>query len=378
MRAGRLVEIPEGFILLAPTRIGPLLTTPLFSPIGKLRMALEPLVPVRRASEDESLASFVSRRLGREVLDRVVQPLIGGIYAADPESLSLKATMPRFIEMEQRYGSLIRGLKAAMKSRAAQSGASADARRSPFLTFRGGMKTIVAALVPHLAGCVRTDARVAAIERGPGARWRLTIDGGDSLDADGVVVAAPAYSAAKILAAPNPSLARLLEAIDYAPAAVVNMAFRTSDFPNPPRSFGFVVPAAEHRSIIAATFSSLKFPDRAPEGSILTRAFLGGVLKADMIRLDDAAMISAVREEFRSALGLKADPQLAHVQRWPKAMPQYRVGHVERVEEIERETLKMPAIALAGAAYRGIGVPDCIHSGEQAAERVFSALMPPV
>jgi oxygen-dependent protoporphyrinogen oxidase len=376
VQAGRLVEIPEGFLLLAPTRFGPFLRSPLFSPIGKLRIALEPLIPRRRDSGDESLASFVTRRLGREMLDRVVQPLAGGIYNADPQSLSLEATMPRFVEMERRYGSLIRGLRAAQKSRAAQQRGTSGARPNMFLTFKGGMRTLTDALAVRLAGCVRSGARVVNLERdvGDGGGWRVNLADGPGVRADGVIMAMPAYAAAELLLPLDPHLAHRLEQITYASVAVVNMAFRAADFPSLPQSSGFVVPAVERRRIIACTFSSLKFTGRAPEGAILMRAFVGGALGSGVMRLDDGGMVAAVREELSALLRLEAEPHLVRVQRWPNAMPQYEVGHLERMAEIERATLALPGLALAGSAYRGVGVPDCIRSGEEAAERILSRL----
>jgi oxygen-dependent protoporphyrinogen oxidase len=376
VRAGRLVEIPEGFTLLAPTRFLPVVTSPLFSIPGKLRMALEPLIPARRDGSDESLASFVTRRLGREVLDRVAQPLAGGIYTADPESLSLLATMPRFIEMERRYGSLFKGLRAASRNRPVQSRGTSGARWSLFLSFRGGMRALVEALATRLGECVRMRTAVAGLARPDGGAggWRVGMADGVEFDADAVVVATPAYDAARLLRPHDAELARLLGEIRYSSAASVNIAYRAADLPRLPESFGFVVPVKERRKIIACTFSSVKFAHRAPEGTVLMRTFLGGALQAEMMGLEDAAMVAAAREEIAALLGVGAEPILAHVQRWPEQMPQYAVGHLDRVAQIERRSATLPGLALAGAAYRGVGVPDCVHSGEQAAEAVLNYL----
>ncbi len=375
VRAGRLVEIPEGFTLLAPTRFGPVFASPLFSIPGKLRMALEPLIPARRDGRDESLASFVTRRLGREVLDRVAQPLAGGIYTADPESLSLGATMPRFIDMERRYGSLFRGLRAAARNRPAESKGTSGARWSLFLSFRGGMRALVEALAVRLGECVRTRTAVDELARlDARGGWRLRVGGGAEFDADAIVLAAPAYDAARLLKPHDAGLARRLEEIRYSSAASVNIAYRTADLPRLPESFGFVVPVKEGRKIIACTFSSLKFAHRAPEGTVLMRTFLGGALQDGMMGLDDDAMVAAAREELAALLGVKAEPIVVRVQRWPRQMPQYEVGHLERVAEIERRASGLPGLTLAGAAYRGVGVPDCVHSGEQAAEALVSYL----
>ncbi|HEY2524942.1 MAG TPA: protoporphyrinogen oxidase, partial [Candidatus Binataceae bacterium] len=277
VRRGALVEIPEGFSLLAPARLLPMLKSPLLSPLGKLRMMIEPVIPRGRGDRDESLASFVTRRLGREVLDRIAQPLAGGIYTADPARLSLKATLPRFAEMEARYGSLIRGLRAAARRQSAAHGTS-GARWSLFASLRGGVGTLVDALAQRLGERVRRGVEVVALERIGGAdgretRWRVAIGDGAALEADAVICALPAYQAAPLFQTCAPPLAGALGAIGYASAAVVNLAYREGDLPRAPRGFGFVVPALERRRIIAGSFTSLKYEGRAPAGTILVRGF---------------------------------------------------------------------------------------------------------
>jgi len=373
VRRGRLVEIPAGFSLLAPMHLRPVLASPLFSPWGKLRMALEPLIPKRNDAGDESLASFVTRRLGREVLDRVAQPLAGGIYTADPAELSMSASMPRFVEMERRHGSLSRGMRAAEAARAAQQQGTSGARWSLFLSMRAGMSELPAALTSRLAGSIRRRAEVASIER-VGNQWRITVADGLGVDADAVICAAPAYTAARLLRRIESRLADHLGYIQYASAATVNLTWSVEDFPKRPDAFGFVVPAREHRKIIAGSFSSLKFQGRAPEGFILARVFLGGVLQREMLELSDADLISAGREEFGALLGVTAFPRITEVQRWPAAMPQYAVGHLDRVAMIEAAAAPIPNLFLAGAAYRGVGIPDCVRSGEAAAEAAFDRL----
>jgi len=356
VRAGRLVEIPAGFSLIAPAHLGPIFRSALFSPIGKLRIAMEPYIAARTSAEDESLDSFVTRRLGREVLERVAQALAGGIYTADPKRLSMAATMPRFVEMERRFGSVVKGMRAAESARAAKSEAVSGARWSMFQSFRDGMATLPETMSRN------------------GDAWRIALARGDSVDADAVICAAPAYAAARIVAAIAPGAAKMIGAISYASAATVNLTYRENDFDGPPRAFGFVVPASEHRRIIAGSFSSFKFEGRAPAGAILARAFVGGEMSRDMMRLGDDEMVAAVREEFRALTGVNAAPGLAEVRRWPDSMPQYEVGHLARVAEIERAAAEIPAFALAGAGYRGVGIPDCIRSGEEAADMIFVGL----
>jgi oxygen-dependent protoporphyrinogen oxidase len=373
VRAGRLVEIPAGFSLLAPAHLGPVLRSQLFSPLGKIRIAMEPYIAARTSDDDESLDSFVTRRLGREVLDRVAQALAGGIYTADPKRLSMAATMPRFVEMERRHGSVVKGMRAAENARAAQSSEVSGARWSMFQSFKNGMATLPETLAARLGGSIRKGADVVGMSRN-GNAWRLALASADSIDADAVICAAPAYAAARILAEIAPAVAKILGAISYASAATVNLTFRESDFDGPPRAFGFVVPASEHRRIIAGSFSSSKFEGRAPAGAILGRAFVGGEMSREMMSLGDDQMVAAVRDEFRALLGVSAAPGIAEVRRWPDSMPQYEVGHLARVAEIERGVSEIPAFAIAGAAYRGVGIPDCVRSGEDAADGVFAKL----
>ncbi|HYB91797.1 MAG TPA: protoporphyrinogen oxidase [Candidatus Binataceae bacterium] len=373
VRDGRLAEVPEGFSLLAPARLAPILKTPIFTPLGKLRIMLEPLIPRRRGGGDESLASFVTRRLGREVLDRVAQPLAGGIYTSDASRLSIAATIPRFVEMERRYGSLYLGLRAAERMRAGQSAGTSGARWSMFVSFRNGLSTLVDALAGRLADSIRFGAKAEAFEHESG-KWRVKLAGEAPLDADAIVCAAPAYAAARLIGPIAPKLAGMLATINYASAATVNLTYRANDFPSAPRSVGFVAPIAEQRKIIAGSFSSLKFDGRAPAGTILARVFLGGVLQSGMMAQSDDDLVASARDEFRALLGVTAAPGMALVQRWPDAMAQYEVGHLDRIAQIESAAAEIENFAIAGAAFRGVGIPDCVHGGEQAAEKVFERL----
>jgi protoporphyrinogen/coproporphyrinogen III oxidase len=398
VRNGALVEIPDGFSLLAPTRMLPMLRSPLLSPLGKLRVMIEPLIPRRRGDRDESLGSFVTRRLGREVLERIAQPLAGGIYTADPEFLSLHATLPRFAEMETRHGSVIRGLRAAARAHEAKSGkfegsgkpdrsgalsGTSGARWSLFASLGGGISTMVDALAQRLGETVRREAEVVALEhidgggaKEPKPRWRVVTADGAALEADAVICTLPAHRAAPLFEPHAPALARALGAIGYTSASVVNLDYHESEFPRAPRSFGFVVPAIEQRRIIAGSFTSLKFAGRAPAGTILVRAFVGGAMQSELMALDDAAMIEVARAEFRALLGVEAAPLWAQVDRWPDSMPQYAVGHHGRVAEIERAAAALAGLELAGAALRGVGIPDCVLGGARAAQAVFADLGP--
>jgi oxygen-dependent protoporphyrinogen oxidase len=371
-RGGRLHPLPDGFLMLAPTNPWALAGSSLFSWPGKLRMALDLVLPRRHDGGDETLAHFVRRRLGREALERAADPLVGGIYTADPERLSLAATMPRFLEMERRHRSLILGLRAAGRAAAAASG-TAGARYALFMAHARGMGGLVADLAQRLPeGVVRTRAAVEGLAHDDGV-WRLRA-GGEALTADAVVLTVPAPAASRLLAPLDGPLAQALGAIDYASSATVTLAFRSADLPAVLPGFGFVVPAVEGRSLLACTFASRKFPGRAPEGHELIRAFVGGARRPDLVDLPDDALLTTVRNELRALLGITAAPILTRVHRHPRAMPQYALGHLDRVADIEQRIAALPGLRLAGAAYRGVGIPDCVRGGEEAADAVLKGL----
>ncbi|MFL6229302.1 MAG: protoporphyrinogen oxidase [Pyrinomonadaceae bacterium] len=395
VRGGRLRPVPEGFQLLAPSRLLPFATSEIVSWRGKARIALEMFVPRGRGDSDESLAAFVRRRFGREALERIAQPLVGGIYTADPEQLSLRATMPRFIEMERAAGSVTRAMLKARrraKSKQRENGAGGDggdpargtsgARYSLFLTFDEGVQVItdrLAALLPRES--VRLDTRVEQMtfdERS--RRWHLRLGGkpgttaGETLTADGVCLALPAYAAAALLRDTDAALASELDAIPYASTATVNLAFRRTDVAHPLDGFGFVVPFVERRTTLACTFSSVKFAGRAPDAHVLLRAFVGGALQPDMFALDDAAMTAAVLRDLRELIGITSAPLFAHVERWPRSMAQYTVGHIPRVARIRERLTYFPTLQLAGNAYEGAGLPDCIRTGWRAADEILQVI----
>jgi oxygen-dependent protoporphyrinogen oxidase len=376
VRGGVLRPLPEGFFLMAPTRLGPVLRTPIFSWHGKARMALEPLVPRRRENSDESLASFVRRRLGQEVLERIAQPLVGGIYGADPEELSLAATLPRFLEREQQSGSILRAMWQEQRRRPLAAKPESGARYSMFVSFKEGMQEIVDALVSRLPqDAVRLGRKIARVDFiGPERSWAALTQKNEAIRADGVILTTPAYSAAELLAQAAPQLTTKLNRIPYTSTATVNLAYRREDISHPLDAFGFVVPAIEKRSIMACTFSSVKYPGRAPEGFVLLRAFVGGALQAAELERDDAGMEAAVRRELSALLAISAAPLFCRVSRYPRSMPQYRVGHLDLIRSIGDELDHLPALALAGAAYGGVGIPDCVRSGEKAAEKIVNHL----
>jgi oxygen-dependent protoporphyrinogen oxidase len=372
---GRLHPLPDGFQLLAPTRLGPFVGSGLFSWPGKLRMSLEVALPrgggfrPRALDPDESLGSFVRRRLGAEALERVAQPLVAGIYTADPDELSLAATMPRFLEMERRHRSVILSLWRA--ARRLPRPAASGARWSLFMTLKDGMGELVEALGARLpAGAVRLERRVTGIERA-GDGWRLATAAGEAMIADRVILATEAGVASRLLRYVDPAVSALLADIPYASSATVSVGYRRADIPHPLDGFGFVVPRVEGRGILACTFASVKYPGRAPEGMVLLRCFLGGALDERVLEKGDDDLLAVARSELGEALGVRAEPVLARVRRWPFAMPQYRVGHLDRVAAIGRVMEGVPGLGLAGGGYRGVGIPDCVRSGEVAAARAL-------
>ncbi|HEV2912410.1 MAG TPA: protoporphyrinogen oxidase [Pyrinomonadaceae bacterium] len=379
VRAGRLHAVPEGFQLLAPSRFWPFLTTGIFSWRGKARMALDILLPRRGAAnggDDESLAQFVRRRLGREALERMAQPMVGGIYTADPERLSLRATMPRFLDMEREHRSLIRGMRRARRSQSASQGrGTSGARYGLFLSFDEGMQTLTDRLSARLPPrSIRLNSHVEKLSYGRDqSLWRLSLSTGEVVECDAVCLALPAYAAARLLRETDATLAAELEAIPYASTATVNLAYRRADVPHPLDGFGFVVPIVERRRTLACTFSSVKFPGRAPEGHALLRAFVGGALQPEMFALDEEAIERAVRDDLRVLLGIEKPPLFTRVRKWPRSMAQYHLGHLRRVESIEERVRALPGLKLAGNAYGGAGLPDCIRSGERAAEEILNA-----
>jgi len=370
---GRAVPAPHGFRLLAPGRIGPILSTPLLSPAGRLRLLMERFVPRRSVPGDESLESFVVRRLGREAFERLVQPLAAGIWTADPAHLSMAGACGEFLAMEREQGSLWAGER--RRTRAAAGASAAGARYGQFLTLTSGMETLPERLAERLRECgVRfIDAAAAGLERLPCGTWRILLapqDGaGAAIDADAVVVAVPAAVAARLLAATEPALAADLEGIEYAGSAVVSLGFARADVAHPLDAAGMVIPRRARRRILAVSFSSSKYPGRAPEGSVLLRVFAGGALDPDLVRRDDATLETIAREEVAELLGARGTPRVVQIDRWHGAMPQYHVGHVERVGRIMERTAALRGIGLAGAAFTGVGIPQVIASGQAAARQ---------
>jgi oxygen-dependent protoporphyrinogen oxidase len=385
LRAGQPVDVPEGFQLLAPTKLTALLRSPIFSPWGKLRMALEAVLPRGAEQDDESLADFVRRRFGREALERLVQPLVGGIYTSDPERLSLRATLPRFLEFERDFGSVIRGLRRQAKMAAGRDESASGARYGLFATLAGGMSELQDTLCSRIRqhDTIQLSASVSGVQKSNDG-YKLTVESHPaspstlnprlSTPFDAVIVAVPAYRAADLVQSFAIDLAEKLRRIEYASTAIVVSGHKLADVRHPLDAFGLVIPAIERRQILAVSFTSRKFPDRAPPGCVQLRTFVGGAMQPELFGSPDDVLLDIVRRELEQLLGVTWRPDFTVVARHARSMPQYHVGHLRLVEEIEAEVARHARLVLAGNAFHGVGLPDCIHSGEQAAERIVESL----
>jgi oxygen-dependent protoporphyrinogen oxidase len=376
---GRLHELPEGLVVIVPSQLRPFLRSGLLSWVGLARMGLDLAIPVKRSSEDESLAAFFRRRVGREAFERMLEPLMAGIYAGDAEQMSVQATFPRFVELEQQYGSLIRGM--IMSRKASLSDRHPGPKHTMFVSLKNGLSDLVAALVHRLTDhgtilrerCAVDALRVRSHQLG---RWMydLILSDGSALSVESLVLATPAYVAAELVRPLTPTAGGLLELIPYASTATIAMAYPRAAVAGTAEGFGFVVPRVEGRDLIAATWTSLKWPHRAPPDQLLVRCYVGGVGREAILQMDDQALVARVKTELAGLCGITATPEYVEVNRWMKAMPQYTLGHLERLTQIEAALSRYGGLILTGAGYRGVGIPDCIRDGAIAAERVVRYL----
>jgi len=379
LRKGELLPVPDGFVLMAPNRVWPILTSPILSWKGKLRLMLEPFMPRGDANADESLASFVRRRLGGEALERLVQPLVGGIYTADPKELSLKSTMPQFVEMEQKYGSLLRASLFRRRSGNDIEKHSSGARYGLFATLREGMGKLPETLAEALPrGTIRlsTPVRRVVRDRSGQARWCVDLLSGEQILADAVVVSTEAHAAARLMDEQDAELATLLRSIPYASSAIALVGYHRSDIRHPLDGFGVVHPAIENRKTLAISFTSVKLPSRAPKGKVLLRVFVGGATQPELFDLSDEAIERIVLDEVRELLGAEAPPVLYRLARHARAMPQYTIGHADRVRRIGERIDTHEGLALASNALGGVGVPDVVRTAQIAAASTFRSIAP--
>ena len=375
LHGGKLHPVPTGFVQMRPEKVGPMLRTKLLTWRGKLRLLRERWISspsnLAREDYDESIASFSTRRLGREVFQRLVQPLLAGIYTADPYQLSVAATMPTAIDAERQHGSLTRAAFAAQK-KSQDSGA----RYASFVTLRGGLGSLIAMLEDQLPDAeLHLNTPGSAVTENTDRRWSVVrSDGADLGSFDGVVVALPAPVASRLLHAIDKEISKELGAIPYASSAVAVFAYQRDQITDPMDGFGIVIPTIEGRQIVAVSFSSLKFPDRAPDDQVLIRVFVGGALQPELLEGADAEIVQLAQSELSDILGIRGEPVRSELIRWNEKMPQYHVGHLQRVQRIEDLAKQYEGLELAGNAYRGVGIPQCVQSGADAARRLCESL----
>lgn len=374
VRKGKLHRMPKGLSLGVPTELKPFLSTPLVSPLGKARAALDLVIPASRDDGDESLGGFLERRIGREALERLAEPILAGIYAGDMHKLSLKATFPQFKQVERKYGSLIKGMMAGKLNPPAPSPIvsviPAEIRSSVFLTYRNGLVTVLDGLRKQVGEDNLMRDAVIGLAREEGRYW-LALERGGTLEADAVVLALPAFELAPLLR--QVEEADWLATMEYISVANIVFAFRRSELAHPLDGSGFVVPRSEGRFITACTWTSSKWLHTAPEGHALIRCYVGRAGEQEWTSLSDAELVTRVRRDLFELMGLRAQPLFTEVTRLYRSMPQYAVGHLDRVRRL-RERLKMsfPGVFVTGAAFEGVGIPDCVKQAKDAAEAATS------
>jgi len=340
---------------------------------------MELFVPKRKSRDDESLASFVTRRLGRECLEKIAEPLVAGIHTSNPDNMSVLATFPRFVQMEQKSGSLILGMISTMKTRphATLSGPSSKAgspKMTYFMSFKNGMQTLSQACVDLIGrDSIRLNAGVRAVEP-KGKRYAVILENGETLEADHVMLAPAAYDSAEMIKGMDANLAAQMNTIEWSSSATVSIAFKKEDVKVPLKGFGFIVPRVEGRRINAATYSSIKWSYRAPDDTIMVRVFVGGGHHEELVHeLDEAGMVRMVLEELDTVLGIKANALFSKVYRWYRGMPKYTVGHLDRIALVDRMLATHPGLHLIGCSYKGIGIGDCVHEAQIAAEKILKS-----
>ena len=378
---GKLHQMPDGVMMFAPTKFVPFATTGLFSWPGKIRMGMDLLIPRKKIVpgevNDETLERFVVRRMGRECLDRLAEPLVGGVHASDPKQMSLAATFPRLLEMEQNYGSLLKAFLAVRRKveemRRKYPPKPGEKPRTFFTSFANGMQE----LTDHMADAagrekIRTGARVASLTSRDGA-WSVSLSDGSEVDGDGVILATESWAAEPLVRPHDAAIADALASIPTSSSATVSIAFHEDEVGFDLNAFGVLCPLVEGRALMAATYSSTKWPGRAPKGKVLLRGFVGGPHNQEIVKRSDEELVQTVLGEFHGILGLNpfARPLFSRVYRWYRGMPQYTLGHLNRVTLTEERSARIPGLALAGGSYRGVGVPNCIESGERAVSKIF-------
>jgi oxygen-dependent protoporphyrinogen oxidase len=381
LHRGKLTPLPDGLMLLVPTRIWPMVSTPLLPLHSKVAMASEMMMGPSKNNEDESVADFVRRHFGSAMLDNIADPLLAGVYGGDSALLSARSVLNRFWKMEKKHGSLTRAVLQARRQRKADAKKAGKAPRTPpplFTTLKQGLSQLTETLIKNLDSArLHTGQRVEAIDPGAersGPRFQIRCEGNAAYDADAIVMAMPAHACSRLLPAVDPALAESLAGVPYNSAMTVALAYDEQVARKLPPGFGFLVPRKENRRLLACTFVQGKFAHRAPEGKALLRCFMGGARDQEVLKLSDEEIVTLVRRDLASILKLTAEPLFHRVHRWPASMAQYQVGHDEAVARITAQVEKHPGLAVAGNAYSGIGISDCVRTGRAAAERVLEYL----
>jgi oxygen-dependent protoporphyrinogen oxidase len=366
---GKLIPMPDGLMFMVPTKLIPTALTRLFSWGTKFKMLGELLHPPRPVGKDETVAQMVERHFGSEVVDRLADPLLSGVYGGDAASLSVRAVLPKFVEMEENYGSLCRAMLAGRRKMAAMKSAKGYTPKPLFSSLKGGMQEMIDAIVARLnPQSIRTGTVVSALTRN-GSGWELTTErGAERFDA--VIFATPARVASIMLAGIDKQLSADLGGVQYSSSITVTLGYQREDLKMCPPGFGFLVPRSEGTRMLATTFVHTKFPFRAPDNKALVRCFLGGAKDQGVLKMNDEEITALVRKELKQITGLTADPWFVKVYRWDRAMAQYTPGHLERIERIGATLKQMQNLAIAGNFYKGIGVPDCVRTGKEAAQQM--------
>lgn len=375
---GRLVPIPNGFSLMQPTRMGAILATPILSLRGRLRVLAEMFVPKRRENSDESVASFAIRRLGRECFERLVEPIVGGIFTARAETLSMQAAMPQFVAMEREHGSLIRAALAKRKKDTAENRSAREAsgaRYDQFMAPRRGMSWWFEQMAAPVKDSIRLGASIQSIRRTTDGQWELSVATNGSseyhtVSVDQLCLAIPAFRAAELLRLESPELAQLLDSIPYASSAIAVLGVRKEEIWPHAFCFGSIAPSIEKRNCLAVSLSSEKYEGRCPDDSVLARVFMGGAVRPELFEESDEELLAMAKREVQQLFGPSTPPFYEKLVRWPRAMPQYLVGHTERVAKIRSLVGQLPGLELIGNAYAGVGIPQCVRGAKDAAARI--------
>ena len=372
----KLVTMPDGLSLMIPTKFMPFILSPLFSWMGKIRMGMDLFLPKKKGNDDESLASFVRRRMGEEALEKMAEPMLAGIYASDPNLMSINSTFPMFVQTEQKYRSLILGMLVRKRQQIIHRAKIPKGKQpaSLFMTLKNGLDEMVETLVEKAINVTfRAGTKVMDLSRAEEG-WRLTLNDGSSINADAVILATPAQISAHLIEQTSPKVAGLLNQIRYVSTATVSIAYKKEGFPHSLDGFGFVVPKTEGKRILACTWTSSKFPERVPEEYVMLRCFVGGAMREELAELDEDSIGTMVREELLDIMGIDCEPVFLKIFRYKKSNVQYQVGHAALIESVRKELQSFPGLVVTGSAYTGIGIPDCIRDGVSAAKEVIEFL----